>query len=118
LCYRWLEHRHNTWPYTPNRHVLISHDTAIGAEPVTDYYLTWHLLLLGVQLEQIRGDRVLREALAVGADPMHLAVTFNLSWQTATPPTSLETSWNEPSKPPRISQKPDARRRFRGWDTP
>ncbi|MFC4007780.1 hypothetical protein ACFOY2_11130 [Nonomuraea purpurea] len=50
---------------------------------VNDYHLTWHLLLLGVQLEQIRGDRVLQEALVVNADPLHLELVFNLSPQTA-----------------------------------
>jgi len=52
-------------PHTPNRHVLVSAVTAAGTAPVSDYYLTWHLLLRGVQLEQIRGDRVLPAAVAV-----------------------------------------------------
>jgi hypothetical protein len=42
-----------------------------------------HLLLHGVQLEQIRGDRIFKEALAVDADPLHLVAAFNLSSQTA-----------------------------------
>lgn len=79
----WLKYRHRAWPHTPNRHVLISMGTAAGTEPVTDYYLTWHLRLHGVQLERIRGDRVLHEALEVGPDPLHLAAAFNLSAQTA-----------------------------------
>ncbi|MGW6317652.1 hypothetical protein [Streptomyces sp. NPDC055099] len=37
----------------------------------------------GGYLECIRGDRVLREALAGGADPLHLALVFNLSHTTA-----------------------------------
>jgi hypothetical protein len=45
-------------------------------------YLGWHLLLRDVQLEQIRGDRVLHEALAVRADPLHLAAVFYLSTAT------------------------------------
>ncbi|WP_219420054.1 hypothetical protein [Pseudonocardia nigra] len=57
--------------------------TATGIEPVSDYYLSWHLLLNGVQLEHIRGDRVLQEALAVRADPLHLVAVFNLSPATA-----------------------------------
>lgn len=32
----------------------------------------WHLLHHDVQLEQIRGDRILREALAANADPLHV----------------------------------------------
>jgi hypothetical protein len=79
----WLEHRRRTWPHTPNRHVLVSTVTATGTQPVSDYYLSCHLLLQGVQLEQIRGDRILQEALAVEADPLHLAMAFNLSSATA-----------------------------------
>ncbi|GIH51628.1 hypothetical protein SAMN05421833_12942 [Microbispora rosea] len=65
------------WP------VLVSTVTATGTQPVSDYYLSCHLLLQGVQLEQIRGDRILHEALAVETDPLHLAMAFNLSWATA-----------------------------------
>ena len=79
----WLQQRQATWPHTPNRHVLVSAVTAAGTAPVSDYYLSWHLLLRGVALEQIRGDRVLHEALAVRADPLHLAAVFHLSSSTA-----------------------------------
>jgi hypothetical protein len=40
------------------------------------------LLYQGVHLEHIRGDRVLHEALTVGADPLHLTLVFNLSHTT------------------------------------
>jgi hypothetical protein len=56
--------------------VLVSAVTATGTAPISDYYLSWHLLLRGVALEQIRGDRVLQEALVVRADPLHLAAMF------------------------------------------
>jgi hypothetical protein len=79
----WLEHRQRNWPRTPNRHLLISQATATGTGPVSQHYLPFHLLLRGVQLEHIRGDRVLQEALAVGADPLHLAEAFRLSPETA-----------------------------------
>lgn len=79
----WLAERHRIWPHTPNRHVVVSARSVAGTEPVTHYYLTWHLAMQGVRLEQIRGDRVLHEALAVSADPLHLAQAFGLSTQTA-----------------------------------
>ena len=63
--------------------MLISTVTATGTGPVSDYYLSWYLLLRGVQLEQIRGDPVLHEALAVRVDPLHLARVFHLSTATA-----------------------------------
>jgi hypothetical protein len=57
--------------------------TALGTGPVSAEYLKRHLLHQGVYLERIRGDRVLHEALTVGADPLHLALVFNLSHTAA-----------------------------------
>jgi hypothetical protein len=57
-------------------------EVAASTEPVSDYYLTWRLLLLGVQPERIRSDRVLQEALVVNANPLHLELVFNFSSQT------------------------------------
>ena len=79
----WLDHRRGTWPRTPNRHVLISGKTALGTGPVSRSYLTWNLQRHGVSIERIRRDRVLHEALAARADPLHLALVFGLSHTTA-----------------------------------
>lgn len=79
----WLDHRRDTWPHTPNRHVLISQKTALGTEPITPGYLAWNLRRDGVDLEHVRKDRILHEALTAGADPLHLALVFNLSHTTA-----------------------------------
>ncbi len=96
----WLQHRHATWAHTSNRHVLVSAVTATGTAPISDYYLSWHLLLRGVQLEQIRGDRVLHEALAVRADPLHLAAVFHLSSATAIAYADIARSLLDPPKDP------------------
>ncbi|MEW2258163.1 hypothetical protein [Streptomyces sp. NPDC047869] len=79
----WLDQRRATWPKTPNRHVLINAKTALGAGPVSPEHLKRHLLHQGVYLERVRGDRVLHEALTAGADPLHLALVFNLSHSAA-----------------------------------
>ncbi|MGH3856587.1 MAG: hypothetical protein ACRDR6_24500 [Pseudonocardiaceae bacterium] len=79
----WLDHRRTTWPHTPNRHVLISKATALGIQPVSQGYFTWHLRDHGIQPERIRGDRILHEALAIGPDPLHLSLVFNLSHSAA-----------------------------------
>ncbi|MGQ4389902.1 hypothetical protein [Streptomyces sp. SAS_270] len=63
----WLDQRRATWPKTPNRHVLINANPALGTEPVNPVYLKRHLPHQGVYLERIHGDRVLHEALTVGA---------------------------------------------------
>jgi hypothetical protein len=83
LLVEWLTHRQRLWPHTPNRHVLVSRATAAGTEPVSDHYLSWHLAMQHIPLERLRADRVLHDALAVAADPLHLAAAFNLSSQTA-----------------------------------
>jgi len=79
----WLEERRARWPHTPNRHVLISTGTALGTQPVSIDYLKRQFLNRGVYLEHVRGDRVLQEALAVGPDPLHLALVFNVSHTAA-----------------------------------
>jgi integrase len=85
----WLEHRRRSWPLTVNPHVLISRSSALGTDPISHYCLKRHLLLRGVQLEHIRADRVLCEALRVGPDPLHLALVFNLAHSTASRYTDL-----------------------------
>jgi integrase len=101
----WLQERQRIWPRTPNRHVLVSAVTATGTAAVSDYYLSWHLLLRGVQLEQIRADRVLHEALAVRADPLHLAAMFHLSTATAIAYADIARSLLErPVEAPPIDQ--------------
>jgi hypothetical protein len=81
-----------TGPHTPNRHVLISKATALGVQPVSKSYLTWHLRDHGIQPERIRGDRILHETLAVGPDPLHLSLVFTLSHSAATRYTDIATT--------------------------
>jgi hypothetical protein len=54
----------------------------LGTESVAADYLDKHLLL-GAPLERIRRDRILQEALATGADPLHLTLIFNIDHTTA-----------------------------------
>jgi Transmembrane secretion effector len=63
--------------------LLISEATALGIQPVSQGYFTWHLRDHGIQPERIRGDRILHEALAIGPDPLHLSLVFNLSHSAA-----------------------------------
>jgi hypothetical protein len=75
----WLDYRRATWPDTANRHVLITRKSALGTGPVSASYLADYLgrHQRGISLEHIRRDRILAEALATGADPLHLALVFN-----------------------------------------
>lgn len=79
----WLRIRRVTWPNTPNRHVLLSKRTALELGPVSGIFVRSHTTRLGIDLERIRGDRMLHEALTIGPDPLHLALVFNLSHTTA-----------------------------------
>jgi hypothetical protein len=78
----WLGYRRATWPDTANRHVLVSRISALDTRPVSPDYLDKHQLH-GVSLERIRRDRILHEALATGADPLHLALVFNIDHTNA-----------------------------------
>jgi integrase len=79
----WLDHRRATWPRSPNRHVLISHVTALETRPVTQNYFRKRLWSDGIRLERIRHDRILHEALTTSPDPLHLTLVFNVSHPTA-----------------------------------
>ncbi|MFI7644333.1 hypothetical protein [Nonomuraea sp. NPDC049400] len=79
----YLRERARQWPHTKNPHVLVSRITAGGQRPVSKYFPKQHLLRHGIQLEEIRMDRVLDEALANRADPLHLACVFGFDATTA-----------------------------------
>ena len=81
----WLDYRRATWPGTANRHVLLSRKSALGTGPVSASYLADYVGRhhRGISLEHIRRDRILHEALATGADPLHLALVFNIDHTNA-----------------------------------
>ncbi|MFD3658480.1 hypothetical protein [Streptomyces sp. NPDC058620] len=83
VLHTYLLHRQKRWPYTANRHLLLTSVTGHGQGPVSDYWC--HLQFAGraASLEQLRIDRQLEEALAGGGDPRRLAAIFGLSELTA-----------------------------------
>ena len=82
LLIGWLGYRRARWPHTANPHLLISKHSALGLGPVS---ATWILDLRGLPatLDRLRIDRQLEEALACGADPLHLAAVFGMDTSTA-----------------------------------
>jgi hypothetical protein len=78
----WLGYRRASWPNTANRHVLVSRISALGTRPVSPGYLDKYQPR-GVCLEHIRCDRILQEALATGADPLHLLWSSNIDHTNA-----------------------------------
>ena len=85
----WLDRRHAAWPNTPNRHVIVSANTALGTGPVGTPYIRFRLGRNGFSLDRIRVDRILHEALTTGPDPLHLSLVFNISHTAAARYTSV-----------------------------
>ncbi len=83
LLLQWLDYRRRRWPNTANQHLLISAHTALRHGPVS---APWgNLILRGLPgtIERLRIDRQLEEALTHRADPLHLAVVFDIHESTA-----------------------------------
>jgi len=83
LLRAWLEARRARWPGTANPHLLINAQTALGTEPVSRTWACSALRGHAATIEALRVGRQLEEALATGADPLHLAATFGLDPGTA-----------------------------------
>jgi hypothetical protein len=72
------EDRRGRWPGTANPHLLINTQTAFGTGPVSRTWVNAALRGHTATIEVLLVDRQLEEALATGADPLHLASTFGL----------------------------------------
>ena len=83
LLRAWLEDRHARWPGTANPHLLINAQTALGTGPASRTWANSALRGHTATIEALRVDRQLEEALATGADPLHLAATFGIDPGTA-----------------------------------
>lgn len=79
----WLEHQRDRRPDAANPHLLINQQTATQAGPVNNVWARKPLREQTTTLERLRQDRRLEEALASGADPLHLAAVFDLDPKTA-----------------------------------
>jgi integrase len=82
LLTEWLDYRRARWPHTANPHLLISKRSALGTGPVSAPWIR-DLRGLPATLDRLRIDRQLEEALACGADPLHLAAVFGIDTSTA-----------------------------------
>jgi len=81
----WFDHRRSRWPGTANQHLVISFSTALAHGPVSATVLAPALRGLPATIEGLRIDRQLDEALANGADPLHVAAVFGISDTAAIP---------------------------------
>ncbi|MFC4062620.1 hypothetical protein ACFOWE_30340 [Planomonospora corallina] len=83
LLFDWLRQRAARWPDTANPHLLINRITATTTAPASGQGACLILHRQAATLERLRVDRILEEALACGADPLHLASVFGLDTTTA-----------------------------------
>jgi hypothetical protein len=83
LLRTWLQARRARWPRTAHPHLLINAQTALGTRPASRTWVNSALRGHAATIEALRADRQLEEALATGADPLHLAATFGLDPGTA-----------------------------------
>ncbi|MDH6129258.1 hypothetical protein [Kitasatospora sp. GP82] len=75
----YLAYRRRRWPNSTNPHLLTSRNTATTTTAVGTFWLDRLVKRLPVGLDPLRQDRILEEAAATGADPLHLAHVFALS---------------------------------------
>ena len=79
----WLNYRRTRWPGTANPHLFINQRTALETGSCSGHWIKAAFRGLDATLERLRVDRQLEEALAHGADPLHLASVFDLDPTTA-----------------------------------
>ncbi|MFJ6722918.1 hypothetical protein [Streptomyces sp. NPDC091259] len=96
----YLAHRHRRWPNSTNPHLLISRNTATTTTAVGTFWMDRLVKDLPVGVDRLRQDRILEEALANGADPLHLAHVFSLGakaslrYTSAVSPSDAEQASN------------------------
>lgn len=87
----YVAYRHDRCPNSTNPHLLISRNTATTTTAVGTFWMNRLVKDLPVGVERLRQDRILEEALANGADPLHLAHVFSLSAKASLRYTSAVT---------------------------
>jgi hypothetical protein len=78
----YLDFRNNRWPTTSNAYLLVTRKTAHTGEPVSRFWMDRLFRSLPVTASQLRDDRIVEEALAGRADPLHLAAVFGFCPRT------------------------------------
>ena len=99
----YLGFRSTRWPATASPYLLVTRKTAHTGEPVSRFWMNWLFRDLPVTTEQLRDDRIVEEALAGRADPLHLAAVFGFGPRTGLRYASAarETGMEGPDDVPR-----------------
>ena len=78
----YLNFRNRRWPATTSPYLLMTRKTAYTGQPVSVFWMNRLFRGLPVTAEQLRDDRIIEEALAGRADPLHLAAVFGFGPRT------------------------------------
>ncbi|MFE7614124.1 hypothetical protein [Streptomyces sp. NPDC057496] len=73
----YLAYPRRRWPNSTNPHLLITRNTATTATAVGTFWMDRLVKELPVGVDRLRQDHIFEEALANGADPLHLAHVFS-----------------------------------------
>ena len=72
----YLDFRDQRWPATSSPYLLVTRKTAHTGEPASQFWMNKLFRGTPVTAQQLRDDRIIEEALAIRADPLHLAAVF------------------------------------------
>jgi hypothetical protein len=70
------------WPATTSPYLLVTRKSARTGQPVSVFWMSRLCRGLPVTAEQLRDDRIIEEALAGRAGPLHLAAVFGFGPRT------------------------------------
>jgi hypothetical protein len=99
----YLDFRATRWPATASPYLLVTRKTAHSGEPVSRFWMDRLFRRLPVTAEQLRDDRIVEEALAGRADPLHLAAVFGFGPRAGLRYAQAARLPGEPAGPPPIS---------------
>ena len=93
----YLGFRNQRWPSTANPYLLITRKTAHTGEPASQFWMSRLFRRLPVTAAQLRDDRIVEEALAGRADPLHLAAVFGFGPRTGLRYAQAASATGEPA---------------------
>jgi len=105
----YLGFRSTRWPATASPYLLVTRKTAHTGEPVSRFWMDRLFRRLPVTAEQLRDDRIVEEALAGRADPLHLSAVFGFGPRTGLRYAQAALDTAAPGSPENLSNGTAAR---------
>ena len=101
----YLDFRGSRWPATASPYLLVTRKTAHTGNPVSSFWMNRLFRDLPVTTEQLRDDRIVEEALAGRADPLHLSAVFGFGPRTGLRYAQAAGTTAEPAGPQRPPER-------------